>query len=183
VNAEDGATANLLGALALVVADRTQQEVAEASDQTGAAPAALSALGQFLDGASLERISEVLGVTHSGAVRLVDRLAGAGLVARGPGPDARTRSVALTTGGQRAAAGVTGARIDYLHRLIGALTASERRALQDILGKLLAAVVDTKDGGPWICRLCDLHRCGRDQGRCPTANAAALKYRRESTGS
>jgi hypothetical protein len=25
----------------------------------------------------------------------------------------------------------------------------------------------------WMCRLCDLHACGRDAGHCPVANAAA----------
>ena len=37
---------------------------------------AVSALGQFLDGATIDSVHKVLGVTPSGAVRLVDRLAG-----------------------------------------------------------------------------------------------------------
>ena len=182
MSAEDDATANLLGALALVVADQTLDLVAAACDQAGAAPAALSALDQFLDRSSLDRVSQVLGLTHSGAVRLVDRLAGEDLVTRGPGTDGRTRSVALTAAGRSAAARVTTARADYLHGLLATLTASERRALQALLGKLLAAVVDAKDGGAWICRLCDPQDCGRDQGRCPTANAAAIRYQQPTGG-
>jgi rubrerythrin len=40
--------------------------------------------------------------------------------------------------------------------------------------------VRNKDGGAWICRLCDLEACDRAAGRCPTANAAAAKYGRPS---
>jgi rubrerythrin len=51
-----------------------------------------------------------------------------------------------------------------------------RLQLQHLLSKMLAAVVATKDGGAWICRLCDLTACGRSDGNCPTARAAAVKY-------
>ncbi|HVN13170.1 MAG TPA: MarR family transcriptional regulator [Kineosporiaceae bacterium] len=170
----DDATANLLGALCLVVADETRDRVTAACGQPGSAPAALSALDQFLGRPSLDRLARVLALTPSGAVRLVDRLAEAGLVTRGPGPDGRTRSVALTGAGRRTAAGVTAARADYLRQLIGSLSRPERRTLHALLGKLMAAVVDAKDGGPWICRLCDLGDCGLAEGLCPAANAAAI---------
>jgi len=177
VNVDD-ATANLLGALSLVVADQTRDQVTAACSQPGSAPAALSALDQFLGRPSLDRLAQVLSLTPSGAVRLVDRLAEAGLVTRGPGPDRRTRSVALTPAGRRAAVRVTTARAGYLHRLVGSLSPPERRTLHALLGKLMAAAVDAKDGGPWICRLCHLGDCGRAEGHCPAANAAAIKYQR-----
>jgi rubrerythrin len=41
----------------------------------------------------------------------------------------------------------------------------------------MANVVDRKDRGAWICRLCDLGACGRAEGHCPAASAAAAKYR------
>ena len=41
----------------------------------------------------------------------------------------------------------------------------------------MAALVRTKDGGAWTCRLCDLDACGRPAGRCPAANAAAELHR------
>ena len=174
----DEATANLLGALSLVVADQTREHVTAACSQPGSAPAALSALDQFLGRPSLDRLAQVLALTPSGAVRLVDRLAEAGLVTRGPGPDRRTRSVSLTPAGRRAAVRVTTARADYLLQLVGSLSPPERRTLHALLGKLMAAAVDAKDGGPWICRLCDLGDCGRAEGFCPAANAAAIKYQR-----
>ena len=45
-----------------------------------------------------------------------------------------------------------------------------------VMGRVMAGVVSEKDGGAWLCRMCDLTACGRDTGHCPTANAAAEKY-------
>ena len=77
------ALANVLGALALVVADQVGRAVTTTLSDKGHASvtdaAALSALGQFLDGATVDRVHQVLGVTPSGAVRIVDRLESAGL--------------------------------------------------------------------------------------------------------
>lgn len=170
------ATANLLGALTLLLADQVSTEVAEAAGGSGAAAAALCALHEFLDRPTLDELRRVLGLTPSGVVRLVDRLAEAGLVTRGPGKDGRSRSVRLTPAGRRAATAVRAARATVLTRALGDLPACDVEALHGLLGRMLASLVWHKDGGAWICRLCDLHACGRDEGRCPTANAAAAKY-------
>ncbi|HKT04915.1 MAG TPA: hypothetical protein VJT31_35825, partial [Rugosimonospora sp.] len=63
-----------------------------------------------------------------------------------------------------------------LARALDGLTAAERATLHQLLGRVMAGVVRDKEGGAWICRLCDLRACGRDEGHCPTANAAAAKY-------
>ena len=86
--------ANLLGTLSLAVAGRI--ETATESPLGPSAPAALSALDGFLGGEPIDALRQTLGLTHSGAVRLVDRLAEAGLAERRPGPDARTVAVVLT---------------------------------------------------------------------------------------
>jgi DNA-binding MarR family transcriptional regulator len=169
-------TANLLGAVALAIADRTSSEAATAAGQSVSAAAALSALSQYLDGTTLERLRQVLGLTPSGAVRLVDRLAAAGLATRGPGADGRARAVSLTGPGRRAAEKVRRARLGALDSVLEPLTRDETAALQDLLAKLMTTIVAEKDGGAWLCRLCDLPACGRDEGRCPAANAARAKY-------
>lgn len=170
------ATANLLGALALLLSDQIAAETAAAAGGSGTAAAALCALQQFLDRPAIDDLRHVLGLTPSGAVRLVDRLAEAGLVTRGPGRDGRSRSVRLTPAGRRAATAVAAARAAVLTRALSDLPARDVETLHGLLGRMLADLVWHKDGGAWICRLCDLHACGRDQGRCPTANAAAAKY-------
>jgi hypothetical protein len=40
----------------------------------------------------------------------------------------------------------------------------------------MGQIVQHKQGGAWICRMCDLQACGRGAGNCPAANAAAIKY-------
>jgi DNA-binding MarR family transcriptional regulator len=170
------ADANLLGALALLIADQTGGAVAEAAGGSGSAAAALSALHHFLDRPTIDDLRRVLGLTPSGAVRLVDRLAEAGLVTRGPGADGRSRSVRLTPAGRRAAVRVGAARAGVLTEALADLSAAERATLHRLLGRVMAGLVWRKEGGAWICRLCDLHACGRDQGRCPAANAAAARF-------
>ena len=44
------------------------------------------------------------------------------------------------------------------------------------MSRIMASVVGSKEGGAWICRLCDPDACGRAAGHCPAANAAAAKY-------
>jgi DNA-binding MarR family transcriptional regulator len=170
--------ANVLGALALVITDQTAQAVAVAAGQSVSAAAALSALHHFLDRPTLDQLRKVLGLTASGAVRLVDRLAGAGLVTRGPGGDGRSRSVILTEEGQRAAERIAAARAAVLTSALDELSPAERQTLHSLMSQVMARLVRGKDAGAWICRLCDLGACGRAAGRCPAANAAAARYSR-----
>jgi DNA-binding MarR family transcriptional regulator len=167
---------NLLGALSLVLADRTTHAVAAAADQSQTAAAALSALAQFLDGCTVDRLRGVLGMTSSGTVRLVDRLEAAGQVRRGPGSDARSTSLTLTAAGRRAARRIIAARGVVLEDALAVLSPAERRTLERLASRVLDGVVRDKlaerEATPWICRLCDLGACGRDEGTCPAANAA-----------
>jgi DNA-binding MarR family transcriptional regulator len=176
------ALANVLGALALVVTDEMVAAVTEGASGSVSDAAALSALSEFLDGATIDRVHRVLGLTPSGAVRLVDRLVEAGLATRGAGPDGRSRAVLLTPAGRDRAARVNGARASYLTSLLAGLSPAEVADLHRLLGRVLANVVEAKDGGAWTCRLCDLTACGRKQGHCPTANAAREKYGADAAG-
>lgn len=177
------AGANVLGALALIVTDRTDNAIAAAAGQSVTAAAALSALHHIVSRPTVDAIGRVLGLSPSGAVRLVDRLAAAGYVTRGPGPDGRSRSVALTRKGQRAAGRVSAARADVLATALSGLSTVEREQLHGLLGRVLGALVtekvDTAPGeGGWTCRLCDTAACGRPNGACPAANAAETAKRR-----
>jgi DNA-binding MarR family transcriptional regulator len=165
---------NVLGALSLVLADRTTRAVA--ADQSQTAAAALCALAQFLDGCTVDRLRRVLGMTSSGTVRLIDRLEAAGQVRRGPGGDARSTSLTLTAAGRRAARRVGAARAVVLEDALAVLSPAERETLERLAGQVLDGIVREKlsepEPTPWICRLCDLGACGRDEGACPAANAA-----------
>ncbi len=136
----------------------------------------------FLERPTLDQLRRVLGLTHSGAVRLVDRLCEAGLAQRHGGRDGRSREVVLTASGERLADEITAARLAALDGLTAGLTATEQRTLADLLGRVLAAVVDTKNEGAWTCRLCDTSACGRSEGLCPAANAATRRFGGAATG-
>jgi MarR family transcriptional repressor of emrRAB len=167
---------NLLGALSLSVADRTSDAVGDAAGQSETAAIALSALDQFLDEPSIDLLRQVLGLTASGTVRLVDRLEDAGYVTRRPGRDGRSVSVRLTAAGRRAAGRVTAARGDVLGNALGVLSKSERRQFEDLLSRVLPGLMRGPGATRWMCRLCDMRACGRDEGRCPVANAARERF-------
>lgn len=137
---------------------------------------ALSALHHFLEQSSIDALAQVLGLTHSGAVRLVDRLAAAGLVTRSSGADNRTTAVLLTVQGRERAQAVTQARAGVLGDTLVALSVEERHILDRLLGVVLAGLIRQPGATRWICRLCDTDACGRPDGRCPVAQEARRRY-------
>ncbi len=170
---------NLLASLSLNLADEQLDALAGASDLTGTASAALLALDEFLGGAHVGRLADVLGLTHSGAVRLVDQLEAAGLAVRGPGADRRRIEVALTTRGRRRAVAARRARDAVVHDAVSGLTQDEAHTLETLLAKLTEARVAARierrragESGPWWCRTCDFTACGRPKGHCPAQATA-----------
>jgi DNA-binding MarR family transcriptional regulator len=168
--------ANVFGALALIVADQMADAVAEAAGRADSAPAALAALHHFLDSPSVDLLRQVLGLTSSGTVRLLDRLASAGLIERGPGPDGRTTAVTLTPEGHAAAAGVCGARADVLERALETLTPDERATFSALAGKVLVGMMRGPGAVQWMCRLCDTGICRGAPGGCPVGNEAVRRH-------
>jgi MarR family transcriptional regulator, negative regulator of the multidrug operon emrRAB len=164
--------ANLLGAVSLAVAERLEAATQEAAAHGGSVPAALNALESYLDRSSIDTIRRPLGLTHSAAVRLVDRLVAAGLVKREPGKDARSLAVSLTVAGRRAAREVRAGRERALTGLLAPLTADECEQLSRLHEKLLAGITASRADARHICRLCDADACGHDEGRCPVTLAA-----------
>jgi DNA-binding MarR family transcriptional regulator len=169
-------TANLLGALSLVIADRMADEMAEAGGRPESAAAALSALLHFLDRPTVDLLRQVLGLTSSGTVRLVDRMAESGYVQRGPGGDGRSTSVSLTDAGRAAAEAVTAARAGVLAGALDALSPAERETLRRLMSKLLAGLIRGPGAVRWICRLCDTGVCRGTEGGCPVGHAVRARY-------
>jgi DNA-binding MarR family transcriptional regulator len=168
--------ANLLGALALALSDRLEGTVTEAAGLSESDAVALSALNHFLDAPRVDLLAQVVGLTSSGTVRLVDRLEDAGLARRVTGADGRVTSITLTASGQRRARAVARARMEVVEQALGALTPSERRQFSELAGKMLAGLVRPPGATRWTCRLCDLVACGRPEGRCPVYEAAKGRF-------
>jgi DNA-binding MarR family transcriptional regulator len=173
----DGARcANLLGALSLVLVDQTTDAATAVSGHASSDAAALSALYQFLDRPSVDRLRQVLGLTSSGTVRLVDRLAQQGLVRREAGADARSSVVVLTAAGRAVASRLSAGRAAVLTASLAVLDDDERATLEALIGKVLVGRMRGPGATRWICRLCDLGACGRADDACPVANAARERY-------
>jgi DNA-binding MarR family transcriptional regulator len=155
----------------------TAEAVGDAAGQSETAAIALSALHQFLDEPSLDRIRRVLGLTPSGAVRLVDRLERAGHVTRRPSSDdARSVTVRLTAKGRRVAERVVRSRGEVLNGALATLDAQERKQFEELLARVIPSMMRGPGATRWLCRLCDMEACGRDEGRCPAASAARARW-------
>jgi MarR family transcriptional regulator, negative regulator of the multidrug operon emrRAB len=164
--------ANLLGAVALAVTDRVRAAAELGAAQGGSAPAALISLAGYLDGSPIDAVRGPLGLTHSATVRLVDRLVAAGLARRRSGADRRSVAVELTPEGHEAAAQAARARAKALEDALAELDAGERAELARLHAKVLATLTEGRASAGHICRLCDSHACGHEQGRCPVTQAA-----------
>lgn len=158
---------NIVGAWALAVADTIHHVTESAAGMSGATAAGLAAAAAE-PGITIDELRHALGLTHPGAVRLVDRLQDRGLIERRPG---HGRSIMLfpTASGRR------------LHRrlLRERRTAIEHmtRHLGDDLLDQLAALVSADLGDAAtdrnalrrLCRLCDRNACAA----CPAAAGTA----------
>jgi MarR family transcriptional regulator, negative regulator of the multidrug operon emrRAB len=115
----------------------------------------------------------VLGLSHSGGVRIVKRLEAEGLVTREPDPaDRRAVRLHLTEEGEREARRLLAARQAALTPLLAGLGEREGAALERLLERLLASVTGSGEDANRICRLCDPGVCGHP-ARCPVTQAVA----------
>jgi DNA-binding MarR family transcriptional regulator len=180
---ELGRLANLLAAWALAVSDRVTAAAEEEAGRGGQAPAALVALHQFAGGGTIEDLRQVLGLTHSAAVRLTDGLVADGHVARRQSRgDRRSVALALTPQGRALARRILRARARAVERTLDGLSEAQQRSLttlaERLTGDLAALRIEERRHGAippagWLCRLCDFPACGRPEGRCPAARRAA----------
>jgi DNA-binding MarR family transcriptional regulator len=153
--------ANVLGACGLAVAGRLP---------SAAADAALVALHGWLAGGTVDALARTLRLSHSGAVRLADRLEADGLLERRAGADGRTRALFVTPAGAAAAGMLQAGRMGALGEVLGVLDDVERATLTGLLEKLLGAMVHDTEGARFTCRLCDADVCGHPE-TCPVTNA------------
>jgi DNA-binding MarR family transcriptional regulator len=169
VTMNEGAEArlqNILGSVAVAIADEIHAAAGEAAGHAAAAPAALTAL-RMHEGASVDQLARVLGLSHSGTVRVIDRLEGDGLVRRGPASDGRAVSLELTAAGAARAAGVSDIRATVVDDFLAGLDDDERRALTRLLEKIVVSGMEDWTAVRHRCRLCDLGACHADGESCP----------------
>ena len=118
----------------------------------------------YFPGTTVGELGEVLALTDSGAVRLVNRMERAGLLRR----DARRgRVVTLraTGDGRRLALDLQARRLRAIDSLFSSLTTDERAQLAGLLHKVLGGVEFGGRQARQTCRHCDHRRC--DGEVCP----------------
>ena len=165
--------ANRLGAVALTLSDAIRDATEAATGMAGGPPAALVSLHEWADGRSVDVLAEAMCVSHSRAVRVVDRLEAAGLARRESDPtDGRRALVWLEPAGRRLAERALEARARVLRSAAGELGPADLRDLERLVGALLDATTVDVRAAKETCRLCDAHACGHYEGSCPVSRAA-----------
>ena len=165
--------ANRLGALALTLSDGIREATEAATGMAGGLPAALVSLQEWADGRSVDVLAEAMRVSHSRAVRVVDRLEAAGLARRESDPsDGRRALVWLEPSGRELAERALDARARVLRLAVADLDGADVRDLERLVGALLDATTVDLRAAKETCRLCDAHACGHYEGACPVSQAA-----------
>ncbi len=155
-------TANLLGVVGLAVADQIEDVARDILGRVGETPAALVVIGHGT-GLSNDGLRRILGRSHPGTVRLVDRLVADGLVERTEGQDRRAVALRLTDQGHAVRDELLRGRLSAMDALLAPLSERERELLDVLLGKILISMDATVSERRTLCRLCDVQVCSN----CP----------------
>jgi DNA-binding MarR family transcriptional regulator len=164
--------ANLLGALSLAVMDRIEQGARDIIGHGGETPAALIVIG-YGPGMTNDKLRRILGLSHSGTVRLVDRLVSDRLVERRPGKDSREVALHLTPKGAASRKDLLTARISAVASFVDVLSPSERKRLGELIRDVLARQDTSEMDRFTICRMCDNGVCSN----CPLPTTVSKRDR------
>ncbi len=151
-------TANLLGVVGLAVADRIAETGRDILNHAGETPAALAVIGYGF-GPSNDQLRRILGLSHPGTVRLVDRLVADGLVERRAGRDKRAIALHLTETGASFRETLLLGRLATIRPFLMPLTETEQDSLATLLHKMLSSIETTDLERCRLCRLCDDRVC------------------------
>ena len=160
--------ANLLGATAVAIGDRLAEAGRQFVGAGGASAAALLTIGSR-PGRTIDDLRRALDLSHSGAVRLVDRLEERGLVSRAHREDAREVGLRLTVSGESVFEGLLAERRAMLKRLLAPLDSRDRAAMGRALFTLLQSLPGNRTEARQICRLCEHSVCRG--ASCPVGSA------------
>lgn len=161
---------NKMAALALAMTDAM---LAETEQLAPTAVAALMTIGER-DSLSIGDIAEIVGLTHSAAVRMVDRLENDGYVRR-RGRVGREVMVEITLHGRRQADLFHARRLRAIAAFIAKLERHEQQGLGDLVDAIIARHVAVRPGAEnQFCRMCQraVCTCGLHDG--PTTPETAV---------
>jgi len=162
--------ANLLVAVAQVVEDAVAQNVEPELSAGSSAIAALVSV-RHQPGLSIDGLRRIVGLTHSGTVRLVDRLEADALITRRK-DGGRSVRLSLTASGRRAVRKIEAARLAAVEALLEPLSEDALPGLDARLSLILAAQTENDDDLHRICRVCSFEACQAER-QCPVDLAAS----------
>src|SRR5579875_3846201 len=151
-------TQNAIGSWALLVSDALSEAAAEAAQLPERSVAALVLVANR-PGSSVDWLSRRLGLTQSGAVRLVDRLMDAGLLRREKHQGHKEVFLHVTASGDDRLRRGLQARAAAIRALLDELPEDEQEQLGALIGKALARQGRRRDEADAVCRLCDWQAC------------------------
>lgn len=151
-------TSNLLGVVGLAVASKIEQSARQILKHKGETAAALVVVGYDL-GPTNEDLRRTLNLSHSGTVRLVDRLVADGLVERRSGRDKREISLFATKKGKSIRERILKDRLAAIDPFVDTLSFKEQDTLNSLLHKMLSTLETTDFERRNLCRLCDDRVC------------------------
>jgi DNA-binding MarR family transcriptional regulator len=156
---DDSALANKLTALALAVTDATRVETEDLGASDVAALLAISAH----EPVPVVAVARAVGLTHSAAVRLVDRLERAWLVQRRR-RIAREVLVETTARGHRRAEAIAAARLGAAASFTSGLDPRQKQRLGALIDAIILARSSSRELQPPFdaarhCRFCSLAAC------------------------
>jgi DNA-binding MarR family transcriptional regulator len=157
---------NLLGAFSVAVNDSMDDAFDEACAVGDSAPAALILIRENPD-TRIEALARYLALSHSGTVRLVDRLQQAGWVARETCEDKRAVVLVLIKAGEKVAERLREGRRKSLALALSGVSAADRKVLERILPQMLNNLVTDSAQADHTCRYCDSGACEKSKEGCP----------------
>ena len=110
-------------------------------------------------GPTNDQLRRILGLSHSGTVRLVDRLVLDGLVERREGRDKREIALYVTRRGKALREQILKDRLAAIRPLLSPLSEDEQESLWALLHKMLSAMTTDDIERRNLCRLCDNRVC------------------------
>jgi DNA-binding MarR family transcriptional regulator len=167
--------ANLVAAFSMAVAEAIDASTTEHVGLDNPVPAAFVTVYTRPD-ITIDDLRRVLALSHSGTVRIIDRIEVRALLTR----QRRGRTVALrvTPEGARAAEEDLHARSRTVEALLDQLPVSSRRKLESA-ETALHTLSTGRTEARHLCRRCDQSTCAEGEG-CPVDAAATQTERRSS---
>ncbi|MCW2308020.1 MarR family winged helix-turn-helix transcriptional regulator [Rhodobium gokarnense] len=122
-------------------------------------------------GAPIRDIASMMQLSHSGAVRVIDRLQGSGLVERRQGADKRNVALVLTPAGRDQAEAILALQETAIATRLEMLSQQDLSHLENTLERILEGAAEDRLEAWRLCRHCNHAIC--ENARCPVGGHIA----------